>query len=127
MKIPWQRRARKDRLVIARNVLTREVKYFVSNAPRSVPLAGLLRVAFTRWAVERSFEDAKGELGLSHFEVRNYTSLLRHMILIAVSFLFLARSLDRRRGKKSVPDDLPDPAGGVAAGPPRVGPRLELA
>lgn len=115
------------RLIVARHPLTQEVKYFVSNAPRSIPLRKLLKVAFTRWAVERCFEDAKGELGLSHFEVRNYTSLLRHMILTAVSFLFLARSLDKRRGEKPAADGLPDPAGGLTADPPGVGPRLQLA
>jgi SRSO17 transposase len=87
------------RLIIARNVLTDEVKRFVSNAPPGVPLSELLRVAFTRWAVERCFQDAKGELGLSHFEVRNYRSLMRHMILTAASFLFLARALCGRRSE----------------------------
>ena len=99
------------RLITARNVLTGETKLFVSNAPPSVPLSTLLRVAFTRWAVERCFEDAKGELGMGHFEVRNYRSLMRHMVLTAVSFLFLARALQKRRGEKSAPDDLPTAAG----------------
>ena len=105
------------RLIVARNVLTGEVKRFVSNAPPGVPLSTLLRVAFTRWAVERCFQDAKGELGLSHFEVRNYRSLMRHMILTAVSFLFLARALQKRRGEKSAPDDLPAASGDRSAHP----------
>jgi SRSO17 transposase len=99
------------RLITARNLLSGETKLFVSNAPPSVPLGTLLRVAFTRWAVERCFQDAKGELGMGHFEVRNYRSLMRHMILTAVSFLFLARALKKRRGEKSAPDDLPVAAG----------------
>jgi SRSO17 transposase len=108
---------RAHRLIVARNVITGEVKRFVSNAPPSVPLAALLRVAFTRWAVERCFQDAKGELGLSHFEVRNYRSLKRHMILTAVSFLFLARTLSKHGGKKPGADDLPAAAGGRRADP----------
>jgi SRSO17 transposase len=99
------------RLIVARHVLTGEVKYLVSNAPPSVPLSRLLRVAFTRWAVERCFQDAKGELGLSHFEVRNYRSLKRHLILSAVSFLFLARALHTRHAKKNTADNLPAAAG----------------
>lgn len=95
------------RLIVARNVLTGEIKHFVSNAPRTVPLERLLAVAFSRWTVERCFQDAKGELGFSHFEVRNYRSLMRHMILTAASFLFLTRALKGRRGEKSAPDDLP--------------------
>ena len=105
------------RLITARNVLTGETKLFVSNAPPSVPLSTLLRVAFTRWAVERCFQDAKGELGMGHFEVRNYRSLMRHMILTAVSFLFLARALQKRRGEKPAPDDLPVASGRERAHP----------
>jgi len=105
------------RLIVARSALTGEIKHFVSNAPPSVPLGTLLRVAFTRWAVERCFQDAKGELGLSHFEVRTYRSLMRHMILTAVSFLFLARALKNRRGEKSTSDDLPDSSGDQRADP----------
>lgn len=95
------------RLLVARNVLSGQVKYFVSNAPPAVELPELLRVAFTRWAVERCFQDAKQELGLSHFEVRTYRSLMRHMILTAVSFLFLSRALAKRRGEKPASDGLP--------------------
>jgi SRSO17 transposase len=108
------------RLLVARNPLTGEVKWFVSNAPPGVPLSTLLRVAFTRWAVERCFQDAKGELGMSHFEVRSYRSLMRHMILTAVSFLFLARALKKRRGcggEKPAPDDLPASPGHERAYP----------
>lgn len=105
------------RLIVARNVLSGEVKHFVSNAPPGVPLKTLLRVAFTRWTVERCFQDAKGELGLSHFEVRTYRSLMRHMILTGVSFLFLTRALKKRRGEKSGPDDLPAASGGRHAHP----------
>jgi len=78
-------------LIIARNVQNPgEVKYFVSNAPVDTPLTTLLSVAFARWHVERCFQDQKTELGMGHFEVRNYTSLMRHLTLTAVSFLFLA-------------------------------------
>ena len=103
--------SRVHRLIVAKNVLTGEIQHFLSNAPPSVPLEKLLSVAFTRWAVERCFQDSKGELGFSHFEVRNYKSLRRHMILTAVSFLFLARALKKRRGEKSIPDDLPAASG----------------
>jgi SRSO17 transposase len=97
------------RLIVARNMLTNDTKYFVSNAPPTTPLSELLRAAFARWAVERCFQDAKGELGMSHFEVRTYRSLVRHLALTAVSFLFLARALRDRREKKSGVDDLPTP------------------
>jgi len=51
----------------------------------------LLQVAFSRWRVERCFEDDKKYVGLDHFEGRGYPGLMRHLILSAVSLLFLAR------------------------------------
>lgn len=96
-------------LIIARNVENpNEVKYFVSNAPEGTPLEVLLHVGFSRWHVERCFEEEKNELGLSHFEVRNYTSLRRHLIITAVSHLFLAKVHELWRGEKSGVDGLPD-------------------
>jgi len=49
----------KTRLMIARNVLTGEVKYFLSNASLEIPVEKLLHIAFNRWRIERLFEDAK--------------------------------------------------------------------
>jgi len=95
-------------LIIARNVENpKEVKYFVSNTPDGTPLEILLHVGFSRWHVERCFEDEKSELGLSHFEVRNYKSLRRHLIITAVSHLFLAKVHQKWRGGKTAPDGLP--------------------
>ena len=96
-------------LIVARNFENpEEVKYFVSNAPDGTPLEVLLHVGFSRWHVERCFEDEKSELGLSHFEVRNYQSLRRHLIITAVSHLFLAKVHQLWRGKKSRIDRVPD-------------------
>jgi len=104
-------------LIVARNVLDPdEVKYFVSNAPAGTPLEVLLMVAFQRYHVERCFEEEKGELGMDHFEVRNYRSLKRHLILTAVSHLFLAKTREKWRGEKSGPDGLPTAPGGRGAG-----------
>ena len=57
-------------LIVARNLATSEVKYFISNAPADTPLEKLLRVAFTRWNVEHTFRVAKSEIGFGHFEGR---------------------------------------------------------
>jgi len=104
-------------LIVARNLLDpNEVKYFVSNAPAGTPLEVMLHVAFQRYHVERCFEEEKGELGMDHFEVRNYRSLKRHLILTAVSHLFLAKVREKWRGEKSGPDGLPTPPGGRRAG-----------
>ena len=48
-------------LLVARNVLhPDEVKYFVSNAPPKTSVRKLLLVAFSRWRIERCFEDGGG-------------------------------------------------------------------
>lgn len=87
-------------LIVAESALDGEVKYFLSNAPLETPISSLLAVAFARWHVERSFEDAKQEVGLDHFEVRGYRSVQRHLTISMVSLLFLSRVSRRLRGKK---------------------------
>jgi SRSO17 transposase len=104
-------------LVIARNVLNREeVKFFVSNASPQTGIGALLLVAFSRWRVERCFEDQKSEIGLDQYEGRRYLGLKRHLILSAVSYLFLARVRQEWGGKPGV-DGVPAPHrhGGVGA------------
>jgi len=95
-------------LVAARDRLDRDtIKYFLSNASAGVPLETILHVAFSRWPVERCLEDEKSELGLSHFECRKYTGVLRHLRITQLSHLFLARQTQRLAEKKSSRDDLP--------------------
>ena len=85
------------RLLVARNVLTGEVKYFLSNAPSDCPLPTLGYVAFSRWRVERCFQDLKGEVGLDHFEVHKYRPVVRHLRLALAGMLFLALERSRLR------------------------------
>ena len=97
-------------LVVARNVLDpTEMKFFVSNAPPEASVGTILLAAFSRWRVERCFEDDKGEVGLDHYEGRRYPGLKRHLILSAISYLFLARTNQRLRGEKIRIDCLPSP------------------
>ena len=88
-------------LIVARNIQTGEIKYFVSNAPPKTKLLTLLKVAFCRWNVEHAFRLAKTEIGFGHFEGRSWRGLLRHMILCQAVLLFVAEQTDRLRGKKT--------------------------
>ncbi len=110
---------RESRLIIARHALSGEVKYFLSDAGLDVPLKTLLYVAFSRWHVERLFEDGKGQVGFDHFEVRNYKSLIRHLVLTNLSQYFLCEQTTRLRGEKSMVDTLPGE--GCSRGPARSG------
>jgi SRSO17 transposase len=97
-------------LVVARNVLDPdEVKFFVSNAPQGTSVQTLLLVAFSRWRVERCFQDQKQEIGLDQWEGRHYVGLKRHLILSCISYLFLARVREQLRGKKPRANRLPGP------------------
>ena len=106
-------------LIIARNVLDpTEVKFFISNAPPQTGVGTLLLVAFSRWRVERCFEDQKSEIGLDQYEGRRYLGLKRHLGLSAVSYLFLA-SVRHEWGGKSGVDGVP-----TAHGDGRLDPQL---
>jgi SRSO17 transposase len=91
---------RRHCLIVARNVLSGEVKYFLSNrvpgerhplTGQHVTLRWLLRVAFGRWSIESCFRQGKEELGLDHYEVRGWRCVHRHFFVTQLSHLFCAR------------------------------------
>jgi SRSO17 transposase len=105
-------------LVVARNVLDlNEVKFFVSNAAAETPVSKLLLVGFSRWRVERCFEDQKSEIGLDQYEGRRYQGLKRHLILSCVSSLFLSRMREKFGGEKSGVDGVPGAYGARGVDP----------
>src|SRR5918995_2379668 len=57
-------------LLVRRRRSDGELAFYTCYGPAGTPLVGLVRVAGTRWAVEEGFEQAKGEVGLDHYEVR---------------------------------------------------------
>jgi SRSO17 transposase len=88
-------------LIVAKNPQNGKTKYFVSNAPVSASLKRLLEIAFCRWHIEKWFERGKQECGFGAFEVRTYTSLIRHWLSARLAMYFLARQTQRLRGEKS--------------------------
>ncbi len=91
---------RRHTLLVARNVLTGEVKYFLSNRVpgernpingKCITLRWLLRVAFARCSIESCFREGKEELGLDHYEVRGWRCVHRHFYVTQLSHLFCAR------------------------------------
>lgn len=99
--------SRQCTLIQAKNALTGEVKYFLSNR---VPgragwsLRQMLRVAFGRWPVEDCFREAKEELGLDHFECRMWQCIHRHLSLVILSHLFCARVREKYCQNENVLD-----------------------
>jgi SRSO17 transposase len=94
---------RQHLLLVAINEATAEVKYFLSNATTAA-VARLLAVAFCRWAVEHGFRLGKQEAGLMHYEGRDYTGLIRHLLLALVVLGFVATQTERLRGEKPTGD-----------------------
>ncbi len=105
-------------MIVARDVLNpAELKFFVSNAPAEVSIQEMLLVAFSRWRVERCFEDQKSEIGLDQYEGRRYQGLKRHLILSCVSYLFLSRVRPEFGGGKPGADGVPGARGGGGVNP----------
>ncbi len=91
---------RRHGLIVARHVLTGEVKYFLSNrvpgelnpvTGQYITLRWLLRVAFGRSSIESCFREGKEELGMDHYEVRGWRCVHRHFYVTQLSHLFMAR------------------------------------
>jgi SRSO17 transposase len=109
----WRKEAhglpgRRHCLIVARNVLTGEMKFFLANrAPGEggTTLRWLLRVAFGRWSVESCFREAKEELGMDHYEVRGWRCLHRHFYVTQLSHMFCARMCQEYDGSTTEPTE----------------------
>jgi SRSO17 transposase len=55
-------------LLIRRNTSTGELAFYRCWTPRPATLAHLVRVAGTRWTVEKAFQTAKSQVGLDEYE-----------------------------------------------------------
>lgn len=71
-----------------------EIAYHLTHGPKRVALADLARAAGARWVIEESFQTSKGQTGLDHYQVRQYTGRYRHITLsmLAHTFLTVTRS-----------------------------------
>jgi SRSO17 transposase len=80
-----------------------DLAYYLCHAPARTTLAELVTVAGTRWAIEETFQTSKGQTGLDHYQVRQYTGWYRHMTLsmLAHAFLTVTRS---KRGAEIQPE-----------------------
>ena len=67
-----------------------ELAYYICHTRQPVPVAELVRVAGTRWGVEETFQFAKNETGLDHYQVRKYQAWYRHVTLSMLAAAFLA-------------------------------------
>jgi len=67
-----------------------ELSAYTVFAPEGFTLEALAKAAGSRWRVEIGFEEAKGEVGLAHYEVRSWHGWYRHITLSLFAHAFLA-------------------------------------
>jgi SRSO17 transposase len=84
-----------------------EHRYFLAYGPAETAVEELVRVCTTRWRIEDGFAEAKGEVGLDHYEVRKWGAWHRHatLCLLAHAYLVVTRRAARREeaGEKGAP------------------------
>jgi SRSO17 transposase len=93
-------------LLVRRSISTPgELAYYIIHTTAPVPLAELVRVAGARWAVEETFQFAKNETGLDHYQVRKYHAWYRHITLsmLAAAFLVVTARTEHLRREKGEP------------------------
>jgi SRSO17 transposase len=70
-------------------------KYWISTLPLNTRLRALVKMAKHRWIIERDYEELKQELGLGHFEGRNWRGFHHHATLCIAAYGFLVAERNR--------------------------------
>jgi SRSO17 transposase len=71
------------------------VKYWISTLPSHTVLKALVKMAKHRWIIERDYQELKQELGLGHFEGRNWLGFHHHATLCIAAYGFLVAERNR--------------------------------
>lgn len=72
--------------------------YWLSNLPQDIPWQPMVDTVMGRWRIERDYQELKQELGLGHFEGRNWRGFHHHASLCIAAYGFLM--LERLSGAK---------------------------
>ena len=79
-------------LVISRNLADNKIKYSISNVEfTNTPRERLAYMQAQRYWVERAFQEAKSEIGMSDYQVRKWNSWHHHMALVMLSLSFVVK------------------------------------
>lgn len=70
-------------------------KYWMATLPANAPLKTLVKIAKHRWIIERDYQELKQELGLGHFEGRNWRGFHHHATLCIAAYGFLVAERNR--------------------------------
>ena len=80
-----------------------DLAYYLCHGPERTSLRELVRVAGARWAIEETFQSAKGQVGLDQYQVRRYDSWYRHITLAMLAHAFLTVTTAEAGGKRGRP------------------------
>ena len=80
-----------------------DLAYYLCHGPERTPLRELVRVAGARWAIEETFQTAKGQVGLDQYQVRRYDSWYRHITLAMLAHAFLTITTAQAGGERGLP------------------------
>ena len=69
-----------------------DIAYYACYGPRRSRLVDLAWIAGSRWHVEECFQQAKGEAGLDHYQVRSWRAWYAHITLSMLALAWLAAS-----------------------------------
>src|SRR5512132_44123 len=69
-----------------------EIAYYICYGPRRATLVDLAWIAGSRWRIEECFQQAKGEAGLDHYQVRTWRAWYAHITLSMLALAWLAAS-----------------------------------
>ena len=72
--------------------------YWFSNLPRNTSWQAMVDTLMSRWQIERDYQELKQELGLGHYEGRNWRGFHHHASLCIAAYGFLM--LERLSGRK---------------------------
>jgi SRSO17 transposase len=74
-------------------------RYFLCDLPPSTTLRRLVRATKSRWKIEQDYLQLKDELGLDHYEGRNWAGWHHHVSMVMMAHAFL--TLESLRTKKN--------------------------
>jgi SRSO17 transposase len=74
---------------------TEPTQYWLSTLPPNTALKALVKMAKQRWIIERDYQELKQELGLGHFEGRNWRGFHHHATLCIAAYGFLVAERNR--------------------------------
>jgi SRSO17 transposase len=72
-------------------------KYFLADLPATHSLRRLVRLAKCRWKIEQDYQQLKEELGLDHYEGRNWAGWHHHVTLVMLAHAFLTLEVLRSK------------------------------